>query len=160
MANEWMTQDIGNANAPLADPGMLTWINMLGKMGAGMLKGTNQEWIGAPGAAAADTASNVQAGGVNQQHLKNLQTLAKVLKDPLMQSGTTKLGADGSITHTINSTPNADLQQPQAPGKTGMVPSQIPTVNNQPQTAAPSANGQYAEALSNYPFLRALRLWS
>jgi hypothetical protein len=156
MANntDWLTQDLsspmGVAGAATGNP-WLTAIGALGQAGQGMLRGTNQEWMAAPGAVAAGMAQNMQAADANKSQLATLQTLAKVLQDPLMKGGKINMKPDGTIGFDLQSTPNAEIQQPTGPApRANMVPPQM-----QP-TLASSVNQQGASALGSSPFLSAL----
>lgn len=75
--NAWLNQPIpssSSAGDPFGGYGAL--IYALGNMGQGMLKGTNQEWLAAPGATAANMASNQLSGNKYQSLLDALNKAA------------------------------------------------------------------------------------
>jgi hypothetical protein len=154
MANyDWMDPNltpIGGAATALGNP-WLTALGMMGKMGAGMLAGTDKQWLGAPGAVAADTARNVQAGDVNKDQLSTLMTLAKALQDPVMKGAKVVTKPDGTMSIDMSALAGTEQQamnQPQGPA---------PRANMVPPQMQQSLAQEGAAGLGNFPFLQALQ---
>jgi hypothetical protein len=127
-------------------------IYALGTAGAGMLKGTNMEWLGAPGAVAANMSKNSQADVAN----KDLVDLLQGVSSPHVKDITVTKKQDGTTIHKVGSNavdytyPNNQMpsyyQQtpatPAAPVTEGTAPVPI-TAAQTPTTGLPNmlANG-------------------
>jgi hypothetical protein len=160
MANyDWMDPNltpIGGAQgaAALGNP-WLTAIGLLGQTGAGLLKGTQQEWMAAPGAVAANAARNIQAGDLNKDHMANLNSLVQAIQNPQAKGAKLVQKPDGTISYELQS----EVAQPQPIAQpTRPVPQSLIPFTQQAEQA-PMGNNlarEGAGALGNSPFLQAL----
>ena len=106
------------------------WQNVtyaLGSMGQGMLKGTDKEWLAAPGAVAAGMAKNSQAGAANKEFID----LLRGMNSPHVKGATYTSKPDGTTTYKVDShafDPNNQMPNfAQQVGQNPMQPVQTPT---------------------------------
>jgi hypothetical protein len=170
MANyDWMDPNltpIGGATAAgaLGNP-WLTALGAMGQMGAGMLQGTDKQWLGAPGAVAGNVAKNIQAGDVNKDQLATLMTLAKALQDPVMKGAKIVSDKDGKLSISMDALAGSDQQamnQPapvMRPTTPGIEAQKSLTQQVQEQPIGGNLAREGAAGLGNSPFLSALHLW-
>ena len=123
-------------------PQGLNLIAMLGKMGAGMLQGTDKQWLGMPGAVASEAVGGMALGRAQKDQSAYLQHL---LANPNIKGVTMK--PDG----TINAT--GEAAKPPDPWMRQSTTGAQPTATSQLATAGDTQLGNY---LGNPGFLRAL----